>query len=64
MAVSILTMATDGFWFCEACERVCDLRDDGRGGNCCARCGSGRNHFEPPTLPPPPAAGPIDEVAA
>lgn len=54
MSLSILNMATKGFWFCEACERVCDLRDDARGGNCCGRCGSAQVRFNEPVLAPDP----------
>jgi hypothetical protein len=45
---SIWGMATSGFWFCETCERITDLVDDGRGGNVCGRCRSPRLEFRPP----------------
>ena len=41
-------MADAGFWFCDACECVTELVDDGRGGNVCARCRSPRIEFRPP----------------
>ena len=39
-----------GLW-CETCERLTELVEDGRGGNVCVHCRSPRVRLIPPALP-------------
>ncbi len=67
MSISILAMASEGYWFCTVCEQVAELQDDHRGGNVCARCQSPRVEFRPAVFPeerggtPPPDLEGLDK---
>lgn len=66
MNLSILEMATQGFWLCQDCERVTELKP-GRL-NACARCGGARVEWREAVLrvwlpPPAPAAAPRNPAA-
>jgi hypothetical protein len=45
---SLHELAYGGYFFCHTCDQVCDLVDDGHGGNVCAWCRSPRFTYYAP----------------
>jgi len=47
---SLAVLAAGGYFYCSNCDRVCELVDNGHGGNVCAWCASPRFVYHSPVL--------------
>lgn len=51
LMASLLDAASQGFYFCKSCQRICERVDiEGTGWGGCSHCGSVRIEFHPAAL--------------